>query len=76
MKLTPLTSRLAPERSVIPATVERESLLLDTRRGGLLIGVDYPSVVPVPGYEPSTGTGLANVPFYDPDPLESAPRAI
>jgi hypothetical protein len=35
---------------------------------GVSIGVDYLSVAPVPGYEPGTGAGLANVPFYDPDP--------
>jgi len=42
----------------------------------LFIGVDYLSVAPVPSYEPGTGAGLANVPFYGLGSLESAPRVI
>ena len=42
----------------------------------MFIGVDYLSVAPVPSYEPGTGAGLANVPFYGLGSLESAPRVI
>ena len=69
MKLTPLASQPAPGALGRTGELSRELLLAH-------VEVENLSVAPVSGYEPGTGAGLANVPFYGPGSLGPAARAI